>query len=462
MALALTGANTWGGDWCGANHVCPAPRWATIHLRGEGRARVHGAPRRRVAASSTRAGRCAACLRWGLLAVAHRVGSPWEDCHSVLCPGIVTRPAAGSCLLHRSALADSLFLSCGSACDPAWWHLSFSFFNFFIGVVWLPRPVFFMWLARSFFFLFLIVLFSLQSSTALPPHPPHPPSSTRAARSPFTALAATASADITRTSTKLATLTRLASRTSLFDDPSAEIAALTSAIKADLARLHVTLTQLGELRGAAATPQAGLHSSSVVDGLKARLGSTASGFQTVLKLRTESLAAAEARRSRFQKPAPPPAPGGPRVGAPRTAAASAGGGAGSVAIDLGGGSLGAASAGGAMEGGVGGGGGGAMRQQLVSRPTENAYAASRADAVQQVETTIVELGQIFNQLATMVSEQGEVVERIDANTEEVARNVSAGHGQLIEYYNSVASNRGLILKVFGVLFAFLILWVFMA
>ncbi|GAB0495479.1 hypothetical protein MMPV_006781 [Pyropia vietnamensis] len=273
---------------------------------------------------------------------------------------------------------------------------------------------------------------------------------------------ATASADITRTSTKLATLTRLASRTSLFDDPSAEIAALTLAIKADLARLHVTLTQLGELRGAAATPQAGLHSSSVVDGLKARLGSTASGFQTVLKLRTESLAAAEARRSRFQKSAPPSAPGGPRVGAPRSAAVLAGGGAGSVAIDLGGGSLGAASTGGAMEGGGGGGGGGAMRQQLVSRPTENAYAASRADAVRQVETTIVELGQIFNQLATMVSEQGEVVERIDANTEEVARNVSAGHGQLIEYYNSVASNRGLILKVFGVLFAFLILWVLMA
>lgn len=271
-------------------------------------------------------------------------------------------------------------------------------------------------------------------------------------------MAATASADITRTSTKLATLTRLASRTSLFDDPSAEIAALTSAIKADLARLHVTLTQLGQLRGAAATPQAGLHSSSVVDGLKARLGSTASGFQTVLKLRTESLAAAEARRSRFQKSAPPPAPGGPRAGALRPAAASAGAGAGSVAIDLGGGSLGAASAGGAMAGG----GGGAMRQQLVSRPTENSYAASRADAVRQVETTIVELGQIFNQLATMVSEQGEVVERIDANTEEVARNVSAGHGQLVEYYNSVASNRGLILKVFGVLFAFLILWVFMA
>lgn len=322
------------------------------------------------------------------------------------------------------------------------------------GLVWLSRPIF---PRRGWLF---VVIPALQPSAALPPHPSHPPSS-RAARSPFIALAATASADITRTSTKLATLTRLASRTSLFDDPSAEIAALTSAIKADLARLHATLTQLGQLRTAAATPQASQHSSSVVDGLKARLGSTASGFQTVLKLRTESLAAAEARRSRFQKTAPPPAPGGARGGAaPRAAAASAGGGAGAVAIDLGGGSLGAASAGGAMAGG--GGGGGAMRQQLVSRPTENAYAASRADAVRQVETTIVELGQIFNQLATMVSEQGEVVERIDANTEEVARNVSAGHGQLVEYYNSVASNRGLILKVFGVLFAFLILWVLMA
>jgi len=309
-------------------------------------------------------------------------------------------------------------------------------------------------------FLSLPYPFHQQLSAARPPQSPHPPSS-RAARSPFTALAATASADITRTSTKLATLTRLASRTSLFDDPSAEIAALTSAIKADLANLHATLTRLGQLRGAAATQQAGQHSSSVVDGLKARLGATASGFQTVLKLRTESLAAADARRSRFQK-APPPPPAGVRRTAAAGAGAAAGGGAGAVAIDLGGGSLGAATGGGGGGAMMAGGSGGAMRQQLVSRPTENAYAASRADAVRQVETTIVELGQIFNQLATMVSEQGEVVERIDANVEEVGRNVNAGHGQLVEYYNSVASNRGLILKVFGVLFAFLILWVFMA
>jgi len=228
-----------------------------------------------------------------------------------------------------------------------------------------------------------------------------------------------------------------------------------------LANLHATLTRLGQLRSSAATQQAGQHSSSVVDGLKARLGATASGFQTVLKLRTESLAAADARRSRFQK-APLPPPAGGRRAAAAGAGAAARGGAGAVAIDLGGGSLGAAAGGGGGGAMMAGSSGGAMRQQLVSRPTENAYAASRAEAVRQVETTIVELGQIFNQLATMVSEQGEVVERIDANVEEVGRNVNAGHGQLVEYYNSVASNRGLILKVFGVLFAFLILWVFMA
>lgn len=42
---------------------------------------------------------------------------------------------------------------------------------------------------------------------------------------------------------------------------------------------------------------------------------------------------------------------------------------------------------------------------------QNSYIQERADTMQNIETTIVELGSIFQQLAHMVKEQEEVVQR---------------------------------------------------
>ncbi len=43
-----------------------------------------------------------------------------------------------------------------------------------------------------------------------------------------------------------------------------------------------------------------------------------------------------------------------------------------------------------------------MAQQLVLRDQTDAYLTARSDTVRNIEHTIVELGQIFSQLATMV------------------------------------------------------------
>ncbi|PPD67934.1 hypothetical protein GOBAR_DD35189 [Gossypium barbadense] len=45
-------------------------------------------------------------------------------------------------------------------------------------------------------------------------------------------------------------------------------------------------------------------------------------------------------------------------------------------------------------------------------PLQDSYMQSRAEALQNVESTIHELGTIFNQLATLVSQQGELAIRI--------------------------------------------------
>ena len=101
-----------------------------------------------------------------------------------------------------------------------------------------------------------------------------------------------------------------------------------------------------------------------------------------------------------------------------------------------------------------------------------------------IESTIVELGGIFTQLAHMVKEQEEMVQRIDTNVEDTALNVEMGHNEILKYaflrakimmkvtltiviisryFQSVTSNRWLMVKIFGVLiFFFLIFVIFMA
>ena len=48
----------------------------------------------------------------------------------------------------------------------------------------------------------------------------------------------------------------------------------------------------------------------------------------------------------------------------------------------------------------------------------------------------MELGGIFSQLATMVQEQQEMVERIDSNVDDTALNVELGHNEILKYVSS--------------------------
>jgi syntaxin 5 len=79
--------------------------------------------------------------------------------------------------------------------------------------------------------------------------------------------------------------------------------------------------------------------------------------------------------------------------------------------------------------------------------------------MESIESTIVELGGIFQQLASMVKEQEEQVLRIDANVEDAHVNVEAAHSEILKYFQSVSSNRWLIIKIFFVLIVFFIIFV---
>lgn len=120
--------------------------------------------------------------------------------------------------------------------------------------------------------------------------------------------------------------------------------------------------------------------------------------------------------------------------------------------------------------GGGGGGGGAsahhqqhQQQQMMLYDESDNYVQQRAETMQNIESTIVELGGIFQQLAHMVKEQDEMVERIDSNVQDAEMNIEAAHGEILKYFQTVSKNRWLMIKIFGVLIFFFIFFIiFMA
>jgi syntaxin 5 len=93
------------------------------------------------------------------------------------------------------------------------------------------------------------------------------------------------------------------------------------------------------------------------------------------------------------------------------------------------------------------------QQLLVMEEAQesNTYVQARGEAIEAIERTINELGGIFGQLAQMVSEQSEMIQRIDANTDDVVDNVQGAQRELMKYWTSVSGNRWLIAKMFGIL-----------
>lgn len=123
------------------------------------------------------------------------------------------------------------------------------------------------------------------------------------------------------------------------------------------------------------------------------------------------------------------------------------------------------------EGANGNAGGAFMQMQLVEQQVgcpfldwsllahafislQDSYIQQRSHAIESIETTIAELGQIFTQLANMVAEQRETVQRIDDNVIDIESNINAAHGELSKYLASMMSNRWLMLKMFGVIIVF--------
>ena len=94
-------------------------------------------------------------------------------------------------------------------------------------------------------------------------------------------------------------------------------------------------------------------------------------------------------------------------------------------------------------------------QMMQLIPDQN-YLRERADAMEQVESNIVELGAVYNRLATMVHEHKDMVQRVEDNVDEANSMVTMGMNQLVDTLANLRSNRGLALKVFSIMVVFII------
>ncbi|GAW07050.1 integral membrane protein sed5 [Lentinula edodes] len=262
--------------------------------------------------------------------------------------------------------------------------------------------------------------------------------------------------DISSTNIKLGKLSQLAKRKTLFDDRPVEISELTFIIKQDLASLNKQIATLQayvkqkKAQGAKSEDgnQINEHNKNVVTLLQSKLADTSVAFQEVLENMKESKDRTEqfmytASSAASQPPSnsvlfntrgDPMGDGSPsRYDSKRPQNGDM------LALNLE-----------AAEEGSGSQNGGAfMQMQMIEQ--QDSYIQSRSTAIESIESTIAELGQIFMQLANMVAEQGETVQRIDADSHDIAANVSGAQRELLKYYASISSNRWLMLKIFGVL-----------
>ncbi|XP_070505490.1 syntaxin-5 [Chironomus tepperi] len=265
--------------------------------------------------------------------------------------------------------------------------------------------------------------------------------------SEFMLIAKNIGRNIASTYTKLEKLTLLAKRKSLFDDRPAEIQELTYIIKGDLNSLNQQIGQLQEIsrnQGKTSGKHLHSHSSNMVMALQTRLANMSSNFQQVLEVRTENLKQQKTRREQFSQA--PVTTTLPPKRDNHTGSLLFSEHDDQVSIDV------SASQPLIPKNQL-------QHQQMLLYDDTDQYVQQRAETMQNIESTIVELGGIFQQLAHMVKEQEETVGRIDSNIQDVEMNVEAAHSQILKYFQSVSKNRWLMIKIFGVLIFFFIFFV---
>ncbi|TNN08924.1 Syntaxin-5 isoform 2, partial [Schistosoma japonicum] len=285
-------------------------------------------------------------------------------------------------------------------------------------------------------------------------------------RSQFMKAASIISQDLTNTFSKLEQLNALARKQTLFDDHSSEIQHLTYVIKESIASLNSRIANLQEISKSQVSggKQQSTHSRSVLMVLQTHLAKMSDQFRGVLEFRSANIKSQNDRKSKYsslddkydssvtQSVRPPHfvIPSVLLKDDERAREALLSEKHGSDGLDGLGNNVPPTLPTNSNLG---------FAQKYANPDQTESYLLSRSDTMRSIEHTIVELGQIFQQLATMIHEQDESIRRIDANVDDTAISIEAGHSELIRYFRSISSSRWLMIKVFFVLIVFFVIFV---
>jgi len=75
----------------------------------------------------------------------------------------------------------------------------------------------------------------------------------------------------------------------------------------------------------------------------------------------------------------------------------------------------------------------------------------RLDEARQAESTLTEVAKLFSKMSTLITEQGETLEKIEDDVECALVDVTAGQEELTKLYAIKKGNRPLIIKTFLIL-----------
>lgn len=260
-----------------------------------------------------------------------------------------------------------------------------------------------------------------------------------AGHSHFMQRASLISADLQSTLSKLDRLTRLTrdSRAALLDDRrQAECVELGAAVESSIARINRDITDLRALQDNGLQQQQ-QHSGGVVVSLQSRLADATRELAAVLREREAAELERRRRREQYSSgltiPTDLKLPSGVSERHPERQPLL-------------------------EETGSPGPRFSSYQQLSLVQSQDTSYLEARSAAVQSIERSINDIGHIFQQLTHMIAEQGELVQRIDANIDDVGIDVQRGHLELLKYYRYVNSNRWLLLKLFCVLIVFMFIF----
>uniref|UniRef100_A0A7S3ZBX2 t-SNARE coiled-coil homology domain-containing protein n=1 Tax=Lotharella globosa TaxID=91324 RepID=A0A7S3ZBX2_9EUKA len=242
---------------------------------------------------------------------------------------------------------------------------------------------------------------------------------------------------IQMTYARVAEIRKLASQRSVFNDREDKIADLRQLLKRDFEALGKDIESLEQRT--TNDPQIGAHThtrshaKAVVNGLKTKVTQATKQFAQILQKQTKMLQEESNRRRRFES--------SKTVGQLRMRRRAVDGfwkkndqATHSEKLRL---------------------------QQLQQQESDMKYLDRRASAIQNIESTLNELGSVYNKMATIVASQQEIAIRIDENMSSTLEQTELGHNELMKYFSAISGNRSFILKIFGILIAVALLFTYL-